>query len=41
MDKKRRGSKLRFILPKAIGEVIIDGSVAEGEVISALERIRA
>ena len=41
MDKKRRGSNLRFILPKAIGEVIIDGRVPEGEVISALERIRA
>jgi 3-dehydroquinate synthetase len=38
-DKKRRGSTLRFILPRAIGDVIIDDKVSRREVISALERM--
>ena len=39
-DKKRQGSKLRFILPQEIGKVVIDGDVSEHEVLAALERIR-
>lgn len=36
-DKKRRGSRLRFILPRAIGDVDIFSNVAEAEVKAALE----
>jgi len=39
-DKKRRGSRLRFILPRDIGDVIIDADVPRAQVISALERTR-
>ncbi len=39
-DKKRRAGRLRFILPRAIGEVVIVEDVTEGEVLQALERIR-
>ena len=39
-DKKRRGLKLRFVLPRDIGEVIIDEEVPEAQVVSALERMR-
>lgn len=38
-DKKRRGNKLRFILPRAIGDVIVDADVPENQVIAALERM--
>jgi 3-dehydroquinate synthetase len=40
-DKKRRGSRLRFIVPRDIGEVIIDGNVPRNQVLLALERIRS
>ncbi|MBN1399855.1 MAG: 3-dehydroquinate synthase [Anaerolineae bacterium] len=40
-DKKRRGSTLRFILPKTIGEVIIEDGVDREDVIRALERLCA
>jgi 3-dehydroquinate synthase len=40
-DKKRRGSTLRFILPRDIGDTIIADDVSETEVIHALERIRS
>ncbi len=40
-DKKRRGAHLRFILPRDIGDVIIEADIPAEQVISALERIRA
>jgi len=39
-DKKRRGSRLRFVLPRAIGDVIVDEEVPKEDVLEALERIR-
>jgi len=39
-DKKRRGPSLRFVLPRGIGEVVIDSDVPADQVLSALERIR-
>lgn len=39
-DKKRRGPKLRFVLPRDIGEVVIESDVGDEEAISTLERIR-
>ncbi len=39
-DKKRRGSSLRFVLPRAIGDVTVDGEVPKEQVLRALERIR-
>jgi len=39
-DKKRRKGTLRFILPRNIGDVVIDAGVPRHQVISALERIR-
>ena len=41
MDKKRRGTNLHFILPRAIGDVVIDSDVPAGQVLQALERIRS
>ncbi|MHB1295479.1 MAG: 3-dehydroquinate synthase [Anaerolineae bacterium] len=40
-DKKRQGARLRFVLPREIGEVVIDGDVPPEQAIAALERIRA
>jgi 3-dehydroquinate synthase len=40
MDKKRQGSRLRFILPRAIGEVIVDGDAPRELVLTAIERSR-
>jgi shikimate kinase / 3-dehydroquinate synthase len=37
-DKKRRSGRLRFILPRAIGDVVIDEDVSEAEVLTALRR---
>ncbi len=39
-DKKRRGGRLRLILPRDIGDVVIDADVRPDEVLQALERIR-
>lgn len=39
-DKKRSNSRLRFIIPKTIGDVVVDDSVTEDEIEKALERIR-
>ena len=39
-DKKRRGARLRFILPRDIGDVIIDDEIPVEQVVSALERTR-
>jgi 3-dehydroquinate synthase len=41
LDKKRLGARLRFVLPRDIGEVVIDGDVPEEQVLAALERSRA
>lgn len=41
MDKKRQGRRLRFILPRAIGEVTVDGDVPKEQVLAAIERSRA
>ncbi|NLG28217.1 MAG: 3-dehydroquinate synthase [Chloroflexi bacterium] len=39
-DKKRQGARLRFVLPRDIGDVVIDGDVPEAQVLLALERSR-
>jgi len=36
-DKKRRGRRLRFVLPREIGDVVIDADVTRDQVISVLE----
>lgn len=36
-DKKRVGAQLRFILPRALGDVVIVGDVTREEVVSAVE----
>jgi shikimate kinase/3-dehydroquinate synthase len=41
MDKKRLNSRLRFVLPRAIGQVEVDGDVPAEQVLAALERSRA
>lgn len=38
VDKKRRGDRLRFALPRAIGEVIVDDSAPPEQVIEVLRR---
>ncbi|HHX45405.1 MAG TPA: 3-dehydroquinate synthase [Chloroflexi bacterium] len=35
-DKKRRGGRLRFVVPRAIGEVVVDDDVPEADVLAAL-----
>jgi len=37
-DKKRRGQSLRFILPRAIGDVVIERDIPREAVLRALER---
>ncbi|MHB1357403.1 MAG: 3-dehydroquinate synthase [Anaerolineae bacterium] len=39
-DKKRSNSRLRFIVPRGIGDVVVDDTVTEEEIVHALERIR-
>jgi shikimate kinase/3-dehydroquinate synthase len=39
-DKKKRGKKLRFVLPRAIGEVMITDQVPKAMVLEVLERLR-
>jgi 3-dehydroquinate synthase len=38
-DKKNRGGKLRFVLPRAIGKVELTDAVAEGDVLSVLRAL--
>jgi len=38
MDKKKQSGKLRFVLPRDIGDVIVVDDVSAGEVIEALQR---
>jgi len=39
-DKKRRGQKLRFVLPRRIGEVFVTDEVARDDVVAVLETLR-
>jgi 3-dehydroquinate synthase len=39
-DKKRRGKKLRFVLPRAIGQVVVTDQVPQAVVLEVLERLR-
>jgi len=39
-DKKRRGKKLRFVLPRAIGQVVVTGQVPKAVVLEVLEKLR-
>jgi shikimate kinase/3-dehydroquinate synthase len=39
-DKKRRGKKLRFVLPGAIGQVVATDEVPKAMVLKVLERLR-
>ena len=36
LDKKKRGSRLRFVLPRALGDVIVTEEVAPGSVLAVL-----
>jgi len=39
-DKKRRASRLQFVLPRDIGDVVLDGTVSRDDVLEALRRIQ-
>ncbi len=39
-DKKKRGRKLRFVLPRAIGEVVVTDQVPQAVVLEVLEKLR-
>jgi shikimate kinase/3-dehydroquinate synthase len=39
-DKKRRGKKLRFVLPRAIGQVVVTDQTPKAVVLEVLERLR-
>jgi 3-dehydroquinate synthetase len=39
-DKKRRGKKLRFVLPRAIGQVEVSDQVPQAVALEVLERLR-
>ena len=39
-DKKRRGKRLRFVLPRAIGDVIVTSDVTEEQVLQTLEGVK-
>ena len=39
-DKKKRGKKLRFVLPKAIGEVVVTDQAPQAAVLGALGKLR-
>jgi 3-dehydroquinate synthase len=38
-DKKKRGKKLRFVLPRAIGQVVVTDQVSESTVLEVLEEL--
>ncbi len=40
-DKKRRGKRLRFVLPRAVGDVFVTGEVAQGDVLAVLDALRS
>ena len=39
-DKKRRGNRLRFVLPRAIGDVFVTDQVTQADVLSVLETLK-
>jgi len=39
-DKKRRGKRLRFVLPRALGDVFVTDDVTQAHVLAALETLR-
>jgi 3-dehydroquinate synthetase len=39
-DKKRVGARLRFVLPRALGEVVIVDDVTQDEVKQIIEEVR-
>jgi 3-dehydroquinate synthetase len=39
-DKKRVGTRLRFILPRALGDVVIADDVPPEDVVAVIERLR-
>jgi len=39
-DKKRRGKKLHFVLPQALGQVVVTDQVPKAVVLEVLERLR-
>ena len=39
-DKKKRGKKLRFVLPRAIGQVVVTDQTPQAVVLEVLERLR-
>jgi shikimate kinase/3-dehydroquinate synthase len=39
-DKKRRGGRLRFVLPRALGDVMVSGDVRREDVLAVLETMR-
>lgn len=39
-DKKRSNSRSRFVIPRTIGDIVVDDTVTEDEIEKALERIR-
>jgi shikimate kinase/3-dehydroquinate synthase len=38
-DKKRRGSRLRFVLPRAIGDIVVSDQVPQAEALAVLESL--
>jgi len=40
-DKKRRGKRLRYVLPRNIGDVIVTSKVTKEQALRALEEVRA
>lgn len=41
LDKKRRGATLRFVLPRALGQVVVVDDVTDDEALRALDRERS
>ncbi len=39
-DKKKRGKKLRFVLPRAIGQVVVTDQVSTAVILEVLEKLR-
>ncbi len=39
-DKKKRRGRLRFVLPRAVGDVIVTEAVAEADVKAVLQTLR-
>ena len=39
-DKKRRGKTLRFVLPRAVGDVFVTGDVRQADVLDVLTALQ-